>query len=222
MAIETKRGYVTKAEVETYCDINILDDTEAIERIEMAEEIIDEYVGFQRKFLQYDYYGIAESGTTTTLTDTSNDSTINALSENMLSYSVLEIISGTNAGESRIITGSSTAGVVTVNSAFTSAIDSTSVYRIYQLGKFPRESDYQMVDSIYYKYIIEKVKKATLAQVKYMIEMGDDFFTSGSDKVNENIDGYSYTVKDGTRRLVAPKARDYLHGIMNRKGTLIV
>jgi hypothetical protein len=34
MSIETKRGYITKAEVESYCDIAITDDAEAIERNE--------------------------------------------------------------------------------------------------------------------------------------------------------------------------------------------
>jgi hypothetical protein len=96
------------------------------------------------------------------------------------------------------------------------------VYRIYQLAKFPRTQDATLVNNIYYKYIPEMVKKACLAQVQYMIEMGDDFFNSGADKDSENIDGYSYKVKDGTRRMISPKAKDYLHGIMNRKGILIV
>ncbi len=220
--METKRGYITKAEVESYCDIAITDDDEAIERMELAEEIIDKYVGFQNSFMRYEISGKASDGTTTTLVDENVNSQIKVTTENWLTYCILEIIGGTNAGESRMITANSTSGTITVHKAFTSAIDNTSVYRIYQLAKFPRTQDATLVNSIYYKYIPEMVKKACLAQVQYMIEMGDDFFNSGADKESENIDGYSYKVKDGTRRMISPKAKDYLHGIMNRKGILIV
>jgi len=55
-----------------------------------------------------------------------------------------------------------------------------------------------------------------------MIEMGDDFFNSGSDKDTENIDNYSYDIPLHINRVVAPKAREYLRGIMNRKGNLII
>jgi hypothetical protein len=222
MAIETKRGYITKADLEAYADISVEDDSEAVERMNMAEEIIDDYVGFQNSFMRYDVCGTATGGTTTTLVDTSNSSQINATMANRFSYCTLQIVGGTNAGESRTIISNNTTGVLTVDSAFSSAIDSTSVYRIYQLAKFPRTTDYQLVDSIYYKYIPEQIKNACLAQVQYMIEMGDDFFISTVDKDSESIDGYSSTVRTGTRRMIAPKARDYLHGIMNRKGKLIV
>jgi len=222
MGIETKRGYITKEEVENYCDIAITDDDEAIERMELAEEIIDKYVGFQNAFMRYERSGTATGGTTTTLTDTSSSSQVNSITENILSYCILEIISGTNSGESRMIISNDTSGVLTVHSAFSSAIDSTSVYRIYQLAKFPRGVDYKLIDNVYYKYVPEQVKKATLAQIQYMIEMGDDFFISGVDKSSENIDGYDYETVKGTRREIAPKAREYLRGLVNRKGVLIV
>jgi hypothetical protein len=222
MAIETKRGYITKAELESYADIAISDDNEALERMELAEEIIDNYVGFQNSFRRYDLTGQASGGTTTTLVDTNTNSVINSITEDILSYCTLEIIGGTNAGESRTIISNTTDGTVTVHKAFTSAIDSTSVYRIYQLGKFPRTQDYKLVNDIYYKFIPEKVKRACLAQVEYMINMGDDFFNSGVDKHSENIDGYSYNIKESVRRMLAPKAREYLHGIVNRKGYLVV
>jgi len=220
--IETKRGYATKSEVEDYCDIAITDESEAIERIELAEEIIDKYIGFQNAFMKYERSGVATGGTTTTLEDTRSGSQVNSVTENILSYCLLEIISGTNSGESKVIISNNTEGVLTVQSAFTSAIDTTSVYRIYQLAKFPRGIDYKLIDNVYYKYIPEQVKKATLAQVQYMIEMGDDFFISGVDKTSENIDGYDYETVKGTRREIAPKAREYLRGLVNRKGKLIV
>lgn len=220
--IETKRGYATKSELESYADIAITDNAEAIERINLAEEIIDSYVGFQNKFMRYDITGQATSGTTTTLTDTSGDSQINGTNENRFSYCILQILSGTNAGEERTIISNDGDGVLTVESAFSSAIDSTSIYRIYQLGKFPRAIDYVSISDVYYKFIPEQVKRATLAQVEYMIDMGDDFFTGSVQKEGESIDGYSYKIKGDVRRIIAPKAREYLHGIVNRRGKLII
>jgi len=223
MSIETKRGYITKSEVESYCDISITDDDEALERMELAEEIIDKYVGFQNSYQRYEVTGQATDGTTTTLIDTSGNSLLGSNIDGRYVRSVLHIISGNNEGEERLITAHDTSSEeVTVHKAFTSAIDSTSVYRIYQLAKFPRAKDVKIVDNVIYKYIPEPVKRATLAQVEYMVEMGDDFFISGADKDGENIDGYSYNIPTNVDRLVAPKAREYLRGIMNRKGNLIV
>ena len=222
MGIETKRGYITKAELSSYADIAITDDDEAIERMNIAEELIDRYVGFQNSFMRYDIVGTASAGTTLTLTDTNSGSQINSTTENRFSYCMLEIIGGTNAGQSRTIISNTTTGVLTVESAFSSAIDNTSVYRIYQLAKFPRSQDYKLVNSIYYKFIPEAVKNATLAQVEYMIEMGDDFFISGVDKKDENIDGYSYNIPKNVKRMIAPKSRMYLKGIFNRKGKLLI
>jgi len=223
MSIETKRGYITKSEVESYCDISITDDDEALERMELAEEIIDKYVGFQNSYQRYEVTGQATDGTTTTLIDTSSGSLLNDSLDGRYTRSMLHIISGTNEGEERLITDHDvSSGEVTVHKAFSNAIDSTSIYRIYQLPKFPRTKDTKTIDSIIYKYIPEQVKRACLAQVEYMIEMGDDFFNSGADKDTESIDNYSYTIPKGVNRLVAPKAREYLRGIRNIKGNLIV
>jgi hypothetical protein len=80
----------------------------------------------------------------------------------------------------------------------------------------------KFIDDVIYKFIPEQVKRACLAQVEYMIEMGDDFFNSGADKKSEDIDNYRYDIPKSVNRLVAPKAREYLQGIMNRKGNLII
>jgi hypothetical protein len=223
MAIETKRGYITKSEVEDYCDISITDDDEALERMELAEEIIDKYVGFQNSYQRYEITGVATDGTTTTLIDTSSDSILDSSIDGRYVRSVLHILSGTNEGEERLITAHDTSeSTVTVHKAFTSTIDSTSVYRIYQLAKFPRAKDVKFIDDVIYKFIPEQVKRACLAQVEYMIEMGDDFFNSGADKKSEDIDNYRYDIPKSVNRLVAPKAREYLQGIMNRKGNLTI
>lgn len=223
MAIETKRGYITKQEVENYCDIAITDNDEAIERMELAEEIIDKYVGFQNAFQRYEITGTATGGTTTTLVDDSGNTLLGGSIDDRYTYCILHIIGGTNAGEERVITAQdSDTKTVTVQKAFTNEIDATSVYRIYQLSKFPRTQDAKLIDGIYYKYVPEQVKKACLAQIEYMIEMGDDFFVSGIDKKTENIDGYGYSIPDSVRRAISPKAREYLKGFTNRKGKLIV
>ena len=221
--IETKRGYITKAEVESYCDIAITDDDEAIERMELAEELIDQYVGFQNKFLRYEVDGIATDGTTTTLIDTSGDSLLDSSVDGRYEYCTIQVLSGTNAGEERLIIDHDVSeSTIEVHEAFTSAIDDTSVYRIYQLAKFPRAKDIKIIDNVFYKYVPEQVKKAALAQVDYMLEMGDDFFNSGVDKNSENIDGYDYEVPKSVNRMIAPKARTYLKGIMSIKGKLLV
>lgn len=221
--IQTKRGYITKEEVESYCDIAITDEDEGIERMEFAEELIDKYVGFQNRFLRYEVTGQATEGSTTELIDTSGGNLLGSDIDNRYSYCILQIIGGTNAGEERMITEhSKSENKLTVHKEFSKAIDDTSVYRIYQLAKFPRTQDSKLFKSKYYKFIPDQVKKATLAQVEYMIEMGDDFFASGIDKKSENIDGYSYQIPSDVRRAIAPKAREYLKGIMCRTGRLIV
>jgi len=74
------------------------------------------------------FQGTATSGTTTTLTDSGASFT----GSNGLAGYVLEITSGTNSGSARRIT-SNTGTQVTVASAFSSAIDNTSVYRIWYI-----------------------------------------------------------------------------------------
>lgn len=66
--------------------------------------------------------GTASSGSTTTLTHS-------GFTNGALVGYVLEITGGTNSGEARRITANTTT-VITVASAFTSAIDATSVYRV--------------------------------------------------------------------------------------------
>lgn len=71
--------------------------------------------------------GTADSGTDTTLTDAK------AWTENEFNEGyILKITAGTNSGEERTIV-SNTADTITVDRAFTAAIDATSVYEIVQL-----------------------------------------------------------------------------------------
>jgi len=221
----SRRRYTTSTEISEYADIIIDDSTEADDQISQAEEMIDAYIGFQNKQIKSKFEGVATGGTPTTLIDTSGDTPLN-YNDNYFNYCEVEVVAGTNVSEIRqIISSDKSVNSITVNEAFTAAIDDTSVYIIRQLGKFPRVKDVftKTVDgeSLYYKSIPEAVKRAVAAQLQYIIEKGVEFFAGATDKKMEIIGDYHYQVKEGAERLIAPKARMLLKGIMNRKGVLI-
>lgn len=227
MAIDTRRQYITEDQIEEFSNITVTDANEATDRANWAEEMIDAYVGPQQKHVNHRYEGKATGGTTTTLIDTSSDSSLNYFEDDYFTYCEVEIIGGTNKGQKRRISAyDKSTNTVTVSSAFSSAIDNTSVYVIRQLGKFPRREDVHHIDTEdkYYKTIPEAVTRATLAQLEYIIEKGDDFFAGASEYQSESIGSYSYTMKEGrsANRLISPHAKELLRGIMNRKGRMIV
>lgn len=225
----SRRNYLTESELEEFADITVTNTTEMDDQISQAEEMIDAYVGPQDKFIHDILEGkVSVAGSTTSLTLDSNYVNNFPYTDYFVGC-IVEIIGGTNAGQRKRCTASSSAGVLTTE-AFPSAIDTTSVYRIYQIGKFPRHCDvfsntYESPTK-YYKQIPEAVKRATAAQVQYMIEMGDKFFsTDAIDRNSEHIGDYSYAkgqTSSGVAALIAPKAKHLLRGIMNRKGVLIV
>lgn len=223
----SRRGYLSQAELKQYSNIVINDTDEADDVIGQAEEIIDAYVGFQDKFIMEPKHGrFASSGSTTTHTLQSNQQ--NSLQDGYFKGCEIEIIGGTGIGQRRRITNSTYEGVITTD-AFSTTLDSTSVYKIYQLGKFPRKTDifYDGDNSAntYYKSVPEAVKRATAAQVDYIIQMGDAYFqTDKTDFESESIGDYSYSKganKAVIDRLVAPKVRTLLKGITNRAGVMI-
>lgn len=220
----SRRGYLSHNELKQFANITIKDNDEADDVISQAEEIIDAYIRRGDKFIRNQISGIATGGTTTTLIDTSGDSHL-TFDNDYFNGCEIEIIGGTNAGERRRITDyDKTTKTITVASAFTAAIDSTSAYVIYQLGFFPRVKDVFHVDSTYYKRIPEAIKRATAAQVEYIIEKGDSFFKGGADFKSESIDDYSYDRGEGSTGLaamIAPKARHFLSGFINRIGELV-
>lgn len=226
----SRRQYVSQAELAEYADITITNTTEADDRISQAEELIDTYVGFQRKAVCDTIEGRVASATSTTITLEASRHQ-DTYQKNYFLYCEVEIIGGTGAGQRRTITGSTYEGVITTSS-WTTTPDSTSYYRIYQLGKFPRQCDEyfdgQATPQIYVKSIPEAVKRATAAQVEYAINQGDKFFSTDASTVqSEHIGNYSYTRGNdggsaGTSALIAPKAKSYLKGIVNRKGTMNV
>lgn len=220
----SKRNYVTIQEVSATLGLTVTD-----LQINSAEELIDNYVGPQDKFLEYDLDGLIAAGG-------ANNVTLEQVHQNNMQLDFLkrcriEIIGGTGEGQARNITGQTYEGVITVDIAFNPALDTTSFYKIYQLAKFPRKEDFAY-DSThspqrYYKSIPEKVREAIFAQIEFMVNMGDDFFaTDKSDFQSESIGDYSYSkgnVSGGTGigSMIAPKAKTLLRGIINRTGKIV-
>lgn len=226
----SKRGYLTQAELAEYADITITSATEADDQISQAEELIDAYVGFQQKAVRETIEGRAASGGSSSITLEANRHQ-NVYQKNYFLYCQVEIVGGTGSGQRRICTASTYEGVLSVDSAWTTAPDSTSYYKIYQLGKFPRNKDEyfdgNVTPQIYVKSIPEAVRRATAAQVQYIISMGADFFSGESSTMqSETIGDYSYNRGAGAgagggANLVAPKAKQYLRGLVNRKGIMV-
>jgi hypothetical protein len=223
----SRRGYLSQSELEQFANITITDVNEADNKINQAEEMIDSYVGAQDKYMEEVVTGLAASAGSTTITlETSQQNTYDI---DYFKLCQIEILGGTGVGQRRKITGSTKAGVLTVD-AWTTTPDSTSFYKISQVGKFPRVFDigtYTVgVNTTFYKSIPEAVKRAVAAQIEYFIEMGDAFFAGDkSEMESESIADYSYTKGQGVSgiaKLISPKAKILLRGIVNRTGTIVV
>lgn len=228
----SKRNYIAdNDELNEYVTLS----EDGSSKINIAEEQIDSYVGPQERFIDSKrrIFGVATAGTSTTLTDTSSDSPLTSYQDNYFTYTQIQITGGTGENQRRRITASDTdSGTVTVDSAWDTTPDSTSAYRIVQVGKFPRKQDcnYDSDTDSWYKTIPEAVKAAVASQVEFMIELGDEYFSSDkTDKTRESISEYEYE-KGGTgaagvdskSKLIAPKTRALLRGIMSRIGKMVV
>jgi hypothetical protein len=224
----TRRGYLSQAELAEYADITITDQTEADDQISQAEEIIDGYVGFQQKYIPDIISGKASSGSDTGFTLDE----LYKFNYPFINYFVgcmVEILGGAGQGQRKLITASNGNGEITTET-FSPALDNTSFYRIYQIGKFPRIEDISIYNlstpQTIYKQIPENVKRAVAAQVEYMINMGAKYFsTDASEKTAESIGDYSYSkgkAAQGNTNLIAPKAKIYLKHILNRLGQIII
>lgn len=224
----SRRGYLSQSELEQFANITIVDATEADDRISQAEEIVDAYVGYQDRFMAHPVAGLvsAVSGNTFTLEDSQKTQYDN----DYFKLCEVEIIGGAGEGQRRKIISSTKEGVITVASAWNTSIDTTSFYRIYQLGKFPRLEDVEAYTNTttgtnkYYKQIPEEVKRAVAGQVEYVIEMGDEYFAGDkADLTSESIGDYSYTKTGGSSmsKMVSPKVKSLLRTIINRTGRLV-
>jgi hypothetical protein len=222
--------------------------------IEMAEEMIDGYVGPQRKWFQLDSSFIAGVFTppdyepetpvvkelrgritqvvspTQYMIETWQQ---HAYQNNFFSMCNIDIIAGKGFNTSYLIAASTLDGQITIKNIdgtdpTQNVFDTTSVYRIYQLGKFPRDRDvfyntYQN-PTFYYKGIPEQIREATAAQAEFINAMGRDYFITER-LTSERIGSYSYSraahsVKNDT--LIAPKAKFLMKGYMSRRGTMVI
>lgn len=223
----SRRGYLSESELEQFADITVLDTDEGIDRISQAEELIDAYVGYVDKYMPNAITGRVSASTSTSITLESDQQ--NVYDNDYFILCQVEIIGGTGKGQRRKCTTSTKAGVLTVNSAWDTNPDTTSFYKIEQVGKFPRQQDVEFYSeqspSTYYKSIPEAVKRAVASQVAYMIEMGDGFFAGDeADKTSERIGDYSYTKAEGASgfaKLIAPRAKLLLRGYTNRVGQIV-
>lgn len=221
----SRRNYVTAVEVNTMAGFTPTDN-----ELNIAEELIDAFVGPQQKYFYIEMRGRASAGGANTINLESTQQ--NEYEADYFKYCEVEILVGTGAGQRGIVTSSTKAGVLTMVENWTTPPDSTSIYRIYQLGKFPRNVDgFLYTNSEPYQYaksIPEAVKRAVAAQVEYMHTMGSDFFaTDKADKVSESIGDYSYSNAlngvgvTGVSKFIAPKAKMLLKGIQNRCGEIV-
>lgn len=216
--------YITVDEYKANYYYGSLTDDEIASYISIAEKLIDKYVGWQNKFFPDRAYGKAESGTTTTLTDTN----LNNYPDNYFNRCWVKILEGTNAGEERFITDwDGATSTLTIDVAFSNAIDNTSVYIIEQKSKFPRNVDFIDKDGVYYKYIPTDIKIAVSLQTEWIIKKGKDFLRDGGDRfISEKIGDYSYTkiAKQGgissLDALICPEAKPYLYPFRHRTGRL--
>lgn len=221
----TKRNYLTSTELNAYLGITATD-----AEIERAEELIDAWVGFQERFLHRTVRGEVTNSATNKIIDDQGGLYI---TDDYFKGAELEIIGGTGLGEIRKITASSRDEKSITYDGANIAVDTTTVFVLRQVGKFPRHKDaYTNRDGLkWYKTIPEAVKHAVACQVEYMAQLGDGFFnTDQSDKMAERIGNYSYSKGGGGNsgampsslsRMIAPKARTLLRGIRNPGGRLV-
>lgn len=253
--MSSRRQYITTAYLSDYLSGLSLnaDYANADDLISQAEEMIDSYVGNQTK-----WFRISSSTNAGIYTppDWEPDIPINrelrgrvasvpsstqfvlqlyqqsAYQEDFFVGCWVEIIGGTGLNQTNQVSGSILNGTITVVAAWSTALDTTSVYRIYQLGKFPRAQDVYF-DSLnqpvrYYKTIPDAVRRATAAQAAYINRMGRAFFESDSAHMqSEKLASYSYTrnSKVNPRSLfIAPEAKQALRedNITSRRGQVIV
>lgn len=215
----TRRHYIETTDVSG--------STEA--QVALAEALIDDYVGYQDRWYQHEVIGKITGAVGSVLYDTSDESPL-GVSDGTFNKCVIEIIGGTGIGQRRVLTDSDEGdeSVTFTGSAFNPALDSTSIFKIYQLAKFPRRKDGYVKDEVIYKAIPEAVREATIAQVEFIIAKGDDYFEGdGAEFDSENIGNYSYNRGQSSAgqsalvKLISPRARTLLRGIKNRTGRLI-
>lgn len=216
-----RRNYILTSDVSGASEANVA----------LAEALIDAYVGFQDKFIAAERVGKITASLTGKLIDDRGDSPL-FVTDNTYSHCIVEIIGGSGAGQSRQVTasGKDERSLTFSGAAFNPTLDDTSVYRVYQLAKFPRRQDSRTVpsDQVFYKYIPDAIKNATIAQTQFVIAQGDDYFTGDDSEMDsERILSYSYSRggnagQSALVKFISPQARAFLKGYKNSTGTIAV
>lgn len=228
MSTTTLRNYLTPDNLEKLVGIDVTDNDEALNQLDRAEQAVDDYIGYHCRAVEGEFQGTISSVQGKVIYDTNNASQLHQ-TDGYFARCVIEIIGGTGAGQVRYISDSSYEGrSVTILDDWTTAPDTTSFYRIYQVGIFPRPQEtYTRQDGRrYYKAIPEAVQRAVAAQIEFMIQKGDAFFVGDqADITSESIGNYSYSKTNGGQSAavsgLAPRARTLLRGYKNRTGRLI-
>lgn len=198
------------------------------EQIEMAEDMIDGFVGTQDKFFPIVRTSEVSSVSGKTIYADVAGSPL-SVSDGYYTDCIIEIIGGTGTGQKRYIESSSQAdrSVTYRGETFYPNVDTTSVFKIYQHAKFPRIKDAHVYLNAWYKTIPQAVKDATIAQVKFIMNLGEDYFITddSSDKQSETIGNYSYSKFSNSAtsnvRALSPRARQILKGIKTNTANLI-
>lgn len=200
-------------------------------QVALAEALIDAYIGLQPKFYASEIVGNVSASLDGKIVDNNTNSPL-FVTDNTFAYCYIEIIAGSGMGQSRFITSSSRdeRSVSFSGDAFSPGLDDTSVYRIYQLGKFPRRQDSRTPSgqSVFYKYIPDAIKNATIAQAQFIVEQGDAYFTGDDSEMDsERILSYSYSRggnagQSALVKFISPQARAFLKGYKNSTGMIAV
>lgn len=200
-------------------------------QVALAEALIDAYVGRQDKFIASEIVGKVTASLTGKIVDTRTDSPL-YVTDNTYSHCIVEIIGGAGIGQSRQVTASDKddRSLSFSGAAFNPTLDDTSVYRVYQLAKFPRRKDSRTIpnDLAFYKYIPDAIKNATIAQAQFVVAQGDDYFTGDDSEMNsERLLNYSYdrggnAGQSALVKFLSPQARAFLKGYKNSTGVIAV
>ena len=209
----TLRGYITQEQANDFTGKSV-----PLDKISLAEAMIDAYAGAKRKFFRREQTGVATGGSTTTLEDSSSNTPL-TVDNNFYKGLVVQMLSGDNEGEIRSIEEQEI-HQLTFHTAFSNAIKEGDAYLIYQIAKYPTFEDYYVLQNFYFKIIPNQIKQATLEQVNYIMTMPDSFFAHIQSKESETIGDYSYKYKN-VRKDIAPKAKTALKGLRNIKGYLL-
>lgn len=208
---------------------DVADSTEA--QVALAEELIDAYVGPQDKSMPRVVRGEVSQALVQTIYDTDAGSSLGVI-DGYYTACVIELIGGVGAGQSRIISASSrdARSVTYSGSPFSPAPGAGTIFKIYQLAKFPRcKDEVRSRDGLtIYKSIPEAVKQACIAQVKFIQSKPTGWFESDKAGIeSETIGDYSYSKgQNASTRApivdqVGPQARALLRGIKNSGGRIV-